>query len=377
MVLVAGQRAGGQRARESRGAGELTLQHPRSHACALRAKVLLLPVSACATLPAMVDPPLGATGPEDGTAVFDRLAQREFVIVSGKGGVGRTTMAAVIGLRLAARGRRVLVATMGHDDRLAWMLGESTLSDTPTQVGEGLSIQRLIPQTCLREYGTLVIGSARVASVVFDNKVVRSLLHAMPGLDDFAVVGKAWHEAARGDDYDVVIFDGPATGHILYTLGLPNTLLQALPPGPLTKEARLMQNTLADSARTEAVLVGLPERWPLTELAELGSAMRERIGVARQTVIVNGLWPSAGPSLGEAVAAAAPQSALHYLAELDAVGQGQRHEIASWLAGGPAQGLGVDGVLAVPWVWDGPCDRAALERLGELIDRDTPSVEVG
>ena len=135
-------------------------------------------------------------------AIFDRLAQRRLIVVSGKGGVGRTTLAALLGLAIAARGRRVLVTTTGHDDRLGWMLGAPSLPDRVHAVSERLHIQRLVPRVCLREYGAMVVRSERVSAAVFDNKIIRRLLQAIPGLDDFAVFGKAWHEAARGDAYD-------------------------------------------------------------------------------------------------------------------------------------------------------------------------------
>src|SRR5688572_10302474 len=101
-------------------------------------------------------------------SVFDELATRKLVILSGKGGVGRTTTAALVGLSLAARGRRVSIATTGHDDRLAWMLGADALAATPVQVAPGLSVQRLVPQQCVREYGAIVLRSARISGAVFD-----------------------------------------------------------------------------------------------------------------------------------------------------------------------------------------------------------------
>lgn len=324
----------------------------------------------------MVQPARRAATAEPGNAVFDRLAQRKLVIVSGKGGVGRTTMACTLGLALARRGRRTLVATTGHDDRLAWMLGEAALTDTPVPVADNLKIQRLLPQTCLREYGTLVIRSAKVSSLVFDNGVVSKLLHAIPGLDDFAVVGKAWHEAERGQDFDVVVFDGPATGHLLYTLALPTTILDTISSGPLTKEARLMQRTLADPASTEAVLVGLPERWPLTELAELGQALRQRLGVSLNTILVNGMWPAPVGAFQDPGGDPARTARLRYLAGLDAVGAGHRAELATWMASEAADNLGTSGVLAVPWRWEGLVDRAALEALVQGLDTPAPLTDL-
>ncbi len=311
------------------------------------------------------------------STVFDRLARKRLVVVSGKGGVGRTTTAALLGLALAKRGRRVLVATTGHDDRLGWMLGASSLRDVTHAVSERLHIQRLVPRSCVREYGAMIVRSERVAGAVFDNRVVRKLLQAIPGLDDFAVFGKAWHEAARGDAYDTVIFDGPATGHLLYTLGVPQAILGAIATGPLTREAQLIVDTLTDPECTEAVLVGLPERWPLTELGELGASLREQRGLAIQTMIVNGMWPTDVPHLPAPGPELDPDGTVApVLATAGATGDtGRRHReiVEAWGRGDAARRCGVRSLLAVPWRWEGLCERAALERLLAELEARAPT----
>jgi hypothetical protein len=300
-------------------------------------------------------------------AVFDRLACRRLVVVSGKGGVGRTTLAALLGLAIAARGRRVLVATTGHDDRLGWMLGAPALPDSIHAVTERLHIQRLVPRVCLREYGAMVVRSERVSAAVFDNRVVRRLLQAIPGLDDFAVFGKAWHEGARGGVYDTVVFDGPATGHLLYTLGVPDAILGAIPSGPLTREAELIVRTLRDPEQTEAILVGLPERWPLTELGELGASLRQQRGIAIETMVVNGMWPAGVPSLDPPEPTLDPEGLVAPVLSLaGAIGRTGRHHqeiVRQWCASEAARRCGVRSLLTLPWRWEGVCDLGALERM--------------
>ncbi len=301
------------------------------------------------------------------SAVFDRLARRQLVVVSGKGGVGRTTLAALLGLAIAARGRRVLVATTGHDDRLGWMLGAPALPDTILEVTERLHIQRLVPRVCVREYGAMVVHSERVSTAVFDNRIVRRLLQAIPGLDDFAVFGKAWHEAARGEAYDTVIFDGPATGHLLYLLGVPQAILRAIPSGPLNREAQLIVDTLTDSQRTEAVLVGLPEHWPLTELGELGATLRQQRGISIETMVINGMWPGGVPTLEAPAAELDPRGeAAPVLSLAGSIGHtGRRHQeiVQQWSRSDAARRCGVESVLTLPWCWEGLGDVEAFERL--------------
>lgn len=287
--------------------------------------------------------------------VFDALAARQLLIVSGKGGVGRTTVAALLGLALARRGRRVLVATVGLDDRLAWMLGQPALTEQPVQAARGLYIQRVVPHVCIREYGALVLHSERIANAVFDNGPMRRLLRTIPGLDDFAILGKVWHEAIRAHSFDALVFDGPATGHLRYCLGIPQAILRTLSVGPLPREARLMQDSLEDPARVQAVLVGLPDRWPLSELGEMATALREELHVGIGAVVVNGLWP-AGPDLAPPDPGSDPAVArvLTATAIVARQAQRQREGVRAWLADAAASTTRAQPpVVALPWRFQG------------------------
>lgn len=319
--------------------------------------------------------PVSSPDETHANALFERLASRRMLVVSGKGGVGRTSIAAMLGVALAERGKRVLVATTGHDDRLAWMLGLAQLEDQPQAVTDRLFIQRLEPQTCIREYGGLVLRSSRMSSAVFDNRVIRKLMRAIPGLDDFAVVGKAWHEAIRGGQFDCVIFDGPATGHLLFALDVPLAILNAVPKGPLTKEAELMQKSFEDPKRVEAVLVGLPETWPLTELAELGAALRTRVRMSVAAIMVNGLWPD--EFVGLASEHDATATALQEVARVSEIGRQQREAVARWQSGEAALRCGTSEMLSLPWQWGGLTDLTAVKhwmaqaRGGHLVGSQT------
>jgi anion-transporting ArsA/GET3 family ATPase len=296
-------------------------------------------------------------------SVFDALAARQLLIVSGKGGVGRTTVAALLGLALARRGRKVLVATVGLDDRLAWMLGQPALRETPVAAAPNLYVQRVVPQVCIREYGALILHSHRIADAVFDNGAMRRLLRTIPGLDDFAILGKVWHESVRAHSYDAIIFDGPATGHLRYTLGIPQAILRTLSVGPLPREARLMQDSLEDGARVQAVLVGLPDRWPLSELGEMASALREELHVNIGAVVVNGLWPEL-PELSTPVSDPAVARVLAATSVVAHQARRQREGVAAWLAEETTRSAGKrPPVLALPWRFAGFSGPRDLEQL--------------
>lgn len=309
-------------------------------------------------------------------SVFDALAARQLLIVSGKGGVGRTTVAALLGLALARRGRKVLVATLGLDDRLAWMLGQPALRDTPVPAAPNLHIQRVVPQVCIREYGALILHSHRIADAVFDNAPMRRLLRTIPGLDDFAILGKVWHESVRAHSFDAIVFDGPATGHLRYTLGIPQAILRTLSVGPLPREARLMQDSLEDNTRVQAVLVGLPDRWPLSELGEMATALREELHVNIGAVVVNGLWPQL-PELPELSPAVADPEVARVLAATNVVARQarrQREGVAAWLAEQATRSAGPQPpVLALPWRFQGFAGPHDLEQLLTGLEQPVPA----
>lgn len=227
--------------------------------------------------------------------LWDSLAQRRLLILSGKGGVGRSTAALLLAIAVAQRHKRVLLATTGHDDRLAWMCGLSrlTLEAQTVAACPGLSMLRLEPPRCVREYGELMLKSRTIARALFENRLVKGLLGAIPGLDDFAVLGKVWHEAVREGRYDCVVFDGPASGHLRLTLGVPQTLIDTVPGGPLVREAQAMQQSLSDFQQSAAVLVALAQPWPLTEMAEMAVDLESRIRLRSAALMINQLWPPA------------------------------------------------------------------------------------
>ncbi|MBA3545376.1 MAG: ArsA family ATPase [Nannocystis sp.] len=308
-------------------------------------------------------------------SVLDDLAARQLLIVSGKGGVGRTTVAALLGIALARRGRRVLVATVGPDDRLAWMLGQRSLSESPVAARPGLFIQRVVPHVCIREYGGLVLHSDRIAAAVLDNGPMRRLLRTIPGLDDFAILGKVWHEAVRDNNVDAVVFDGPATGHLRYCLGIPQAILRTLTVGPLPREARLMQDSLEDPRSVQSVLVGLPDRWPLSELGEMAAALREELHVGVGAVVVNGLWPAGLPELG-AVDPDPEQDPDGAVARVFAAttvvarqARRQREGVTAWLESERAAGRAGAPVLALPWHWQGFTGVGDLEQVLAGLER--------
>jgi anion-transporting ArsA/GET3 family ATPase len=244
------------------------------------------------------------------------ILERRFLMIAGKGGVGRTTVAAALARAAQLAGKRVLLAQMESSDRLGRLLGLGRpLSDAITAAGPGLWAVNMNPKSALHEYALMVLKYESLYRALFENKAVRGFLGAVPGLDAYAMLGKAWWHTTElvGDRprYDLVIVDGPASGHATRVLAIPQAILDAVPKGPLARDAAAMRALLSDPTRSAFVIVTLPEELPARETATLAREAGQQLGLPLGPLLVNGV-PSArfgDPALVRLLDAAAPAGA--------------------------------------------------------------------
>jgi anion-transporting ArsA/GET3 family ATPase len=223
------------------------------------------------------------------------LADKRFVLVTGKGGVGKTTVCAAEALALAAKGKRVLVAMCNAKERLSAMLESPPIGPTVVPVAERVWAVNIAPDKAIEEYGILVLHSRALYKTLFDNKYVRTFLRAVPGMQEWTMLGKAWwHTTEKLPDgsrkYDVVILDAPATGHGLDMLRVPKVILDVVPPGLLRRDAERAWALFQDPETCAIVLVTLPEEMPTSETIDLARALGE-MGLPVGRVVVNAVLP--------------------------------------------------------------------------------------
>lgn len=227
--------------------------------------------------------------------VFDR----RLVLVVGKGGVGRSTIAAAIAGQSAARGRRTLLFETNANDRFGSYFDKPPVGTELAQLAPNLWAVNTTPAAALEEYGLMVLRFRSVYEMVFENRVTRAFLRAIPGLDDYSLLGKAWFhttEERRGKPvWDTVVFDMPASGHSISMLRIPWVITDTVPEGPLTRDARTIKSLLTDPARTAAVLVTLAEEMPVNEAIELDAKLRE-LGIVPQHIVCNQVYPEHFPA---------------------------------------------------------------------------------
>jgi anion-transporting ArsA/GET3 family ATPase len=221
------------------------------------------------------------------------LLDRRLVVVTGKGGVGKSTVAASLATLAARRGKKVLVAEVDARERVAPMLGGRPSGPVIRQVLPNISTVNVDPRHALEEYALMVVKVRAIYQAVFENRVVRFFLRAVPSLSETLMLGKILHEARSESGgrprWDLVIVDAPATGHAVQLLGVPKALLDTVPAGPLRRDAEWMQALLTDPAKTSVVLVSLPEEMPVSETVELDAQVRDLLRIPRGPVFVNAM----------------------------------------------------------------------------------------
>jgi len=219
---------------------------------------------------------------------------RRLILVVGKGGVGRSTVAAAIAGKRAAMGKKTLLFETNANDRFGAYFGKPAVGETPSQLAPNLWAVNATPASALAEYGMMILRWKSVYEMVFENRVSKAFLRAIPGLDDYALLGKAWYhttEEKRGAPvWDTVVFDMPASGHSASMLRVPWVIVETVPEGPLTRDARTIKSLLCDPARTSAVLVTLAEEMPVNEAIELETKLTA-LGIVPQQLLVNQMFP--------------------------------------------------------------------------------------
>jgi anion-transporting ArsA/GET3 family ATPase len=222
------------------------------------------------------------------------------ILVLGKGGVGRSTTAAAIASRCAAAGRKTLLFEANANDRFASFFGADKVDDEIRRLAENLYAVNTNPAAALEEYGLMILKFRRVYNLVFENRFVKSFIRAVPGMEDYAVLGKAWFhttEEKRGKPvWDTLVFDMPASGHARSMLRIPKAIIDAVPDGPLSRDAVSLWSLLRDKVRTAVVLVTLAEEMPTNEAIELAASLDDELDIAIDRLVINQLYPDRFPA---------------------------------------------------------------------------------
>ena len=222
------------------------------------------------------------------------LLDRRLVVVTGKGGVGKTTVAAALGLVAARTGKRTIVAEVAQRGDVASAFDRAGSEPfEEIELAPGLFHISIDPQEALEEYLRDQLPSAAVAEVLIRSRVFAMVAAATPGMRELLTVGKLWELAQLdrrtpgADAYDLVVVDAPATGHGVAVLSAPRTFAAAAGSGPVARQGKIIDAMLSDPDQTAIVAVAKAEELAVTETGALRDALQERLGLPLARVIAN------------------------------------------------------------------------------------------
>ncbi|MGI8660979.1 MAG: ArsA family ATPase [Thermoleophilaceae bacterium] len=225
------------------------------------------------------------------------LLGKRLVIVTGKGGVGKTTVAAALGLLAARAGRRTLVCEVAEQERITEVFGRPPAGFTETEVAESLHTFSINPEDAKQEWLRHQLHSSRLAGLLNQSRIFQYLTAAAPGLAEVVTIGKVWELAQlerrtpRSAPYDLVVVDAPATGNGLALLRSPRTYRDIARVGPIAKHAAMIDGFLSDTRQTAVVAVALAEEMPVNETIELEQRLASELGMKLALVLANGVLP--------------------------------------------------------------------------------------
>lgn len=307
------------------------------------------------------------------------LSDKRLLFVTGKGGVGKTTVAIALGIAAARRGMRTIVAELSGQARAAAAFGVAAgaaggaVPGRELELADGLFAISIDVPTAMEEY--LHERAGRIGDLLAASRAFHAFAEATPGMRELLAIGKVWELAQDrrrvpgGRPYDLVVVDAPATGHALGTLRAPRTFAEIARIGPIASQGRQIAATLTDPAQTGVVAVALPEEMPVNETLTLQRRLREEQGLELARVVVNACLPERiGPRQAQTVAQAVEQARTPLVAAAlrAAASEHARAELQAEQRARLAAGLGLE-PLVLPYLFGPELDRAALAGLADTL----------
>jgi len=296
------------------------------------------------------------------------LLEKPLVVVTGKGGVGKSTVAAALGLAAARRGKRTIIAEVARRDDVSRVLGGTGVHED--ELAPGLHHISIDPEDALEQYLVDQLPSRALADVLLSSRGFGYLAAATPGLRELLTVGKVW-ELAQEDrrtpgarPYDLVILDAPATGHGVAILAAPRTFADAALMGRIARQGRIIDAMLSDPAQTGVVAVARAEEMPVNETLALQDALPVTVGLQIAVVVANGLLPDRFSAAEvDALRAAPPSPPVRAALIAHARARAQRAQLARLRRAARAP------VLTLPFVSAALLDAARIEPLVRALER--------
>jgi anion-transporting ArsA/GET3 family ATPase len=307
------------------------------------------------------------------SAAVPGLLEKRLIFVTGKGGVGKSTVATAIGLLAARRGQRTIVAELAAQERVQRTFDHHGEHFKEVELAPGLYTISIDPQHSMEEY--LRIKAGALGHALSASRMFQAFAMATPGMRELLSIGKIWELAqlqrrTRGAaPYDLVVVDAPATGHGVGILKTPKTFAEIARVGPIAAQGRAIAATIEDRSFTAIVAVATAEEMPVNETLALRDALhREQLEL--DAVILNALYPSRFGGDDATALSAALKSCEPPLARAALRAALSEHARASTQRDQQArlgEGLGLD-LVELPYLFADEFGRPELELLADALE---------
>lgn len=298
------------------------------------------------------------------------LLDRQMLFVTGKGGVGKTTVATALALASARSGRRTIACEIAGQARIPDLLDRDAGGPgEEVRLGDALWHTTIVSYQVMEQWIGKILGSRRLTSLLTHSNFFRAFAEAAPGGMELGTIVKTWElaQAERWDKrhagYDVVIVDGPASGHAIGMLHTPATFAEIARVGPIASQSGRVRDWLADRTSTAYLAVALAEELPVSETLDLGGRLDRSIGRTLERVVLNGVLPDrfSDRDVGK-VGRSAPEDVAEAVRTADARADSQREQIERLESG-------LDGtpLAQLPFVFAPQLGRRHVEEMAELL----------
>jgi anion-transporting ArsA/GET3 family ATPase len=232
-------------------------------------------------------------------SLLAQLAGRRLLVVTGKGGVGKSALAATLGTLLARAGRRTLVLEVDPRENVHQMLGVPPSGGEIVAADDGLYLQNLQARRVVDQLVRQRVRIELVVRRILASPLYHNFVEGAPGLEEAAILGHCLllgeGRSPGAPPLDVVVLDAPATGHGVSLLSAPTLVSEAIAAGPVAELTGEVAELIADAERSAVVVITLAEEMPVTEALELRIELDSRLDRAPELLIVNQLLPAGAP----------------------------------------------------------------------------------
>ena len=214
--------------------------------------------------------------------------KQEIHFVTGKGGVGKSIIAAALALKLSREGKKVLLVELGNQSFYKDFFDLVDVGFQPQVLRQNLSVALWTGEACLREYAQYLIKVESLTKLFFDNAVMKAFINVAPGLPELAILGKVTSGPRKYGppmNFDCLVVDAFATGHFKALMDAPHGMAQAVQFGPMGEQSRNITKVLKDSNISKYHIVTLPEELPIKESSELCEYLKENFSVEPRLLV--------------------------------------------------------------------------------------------